>query len=122
MSPRRRSDSLSQAASEFASPGASSSPISFRRSSVRSFWLNAEMSRSMSANARAIDYVLCVAAPQFYREVRLDANDEVERRGVALPTNEADLSQSSTPSLAHRTRDPRPLEPIIRRLTACPSR
>jgi hypothetical protein len=33
-------------------------------------------------------------------------NDEVERRGVAAPANEADLSQSSTPSLAHRRRDP----------------
>jgi len=30
----------------------------------------------------------------------LVANDEVERRGNALPTNEAALSQSSTPSLA----------------------
>jgi hypothetical protein len=35
-------------------------------------------------------------------------NDEVERRAVAPTTNEADLSQSSIPSLAHRrlsTRD-----------------
>jgi hypothetical protein len=29
-------------------------------------------------------------------------NDEVERRGDALPTNEADLSRASIPSLAHR--------------------
>lgn len=29
---------------------------------MRSFWLNAEMSRSMSANAPAIDYVLRIAA------------------------------------------------------------
>lgn len=36
---------------------------------MRSFWLNAEMSRSTSANARPIDYVLRVAAPQFHREV-----------------------------------------------------
>ena len=33
-------------------------------------------------------------------------NDEVERRGNALVTNEAALSQSSTPSLAHRRCDP----------------
>jgi hypothetical protein len=29
-------------------------------------------------------------------------NDEVERCAVAAPSSEADLSQSSTPSLAHR--------------------
>src|SRR5258708_20681897 len=44
----------------------------------------------------------------------LRSNDEVERRGDALPTNEADLSRSSIPSLAHRKRDPRLLEPIVR--------
>src|ERR1700742_1768325 len=43
------------------------------------------------------------------------SNDEVERCGVALPANEADLSQSSTSSLAHRRRDPRSLEPIVMR-------
>src|SRR5882757_10949702 len=32
-------------------------------------------------------------------------NDEVERRGVAPTNNEAALSQSSTPTLAHRTYD-----------------
>src|ERR1700730_17957546 len=31
-----------------------------------------------------------------------EPNDEVERRGNALPANEAALSQSSIPSLAHR--------------------
>jgi hypothetical protein len=44
------------------------------------------------------------------------SNDEVERRGVASPTNEGDLSQSSTSSLAHRRYDPRSLEPIVRRI------
>ena len=34
-------------------------------------------------------------------------NDEVERRGFALPLIEADLSQSSTASLAHRSLYPR---------------
>jgi hypothetical protein len=34
--------------------------------------------------------------------VTLASNDEVERRGVAPTTNEADLSQTSTPSLAYR--------------------
>jgi hypothetical protein len=34
------------------------------------------------------------------------ANDEVERRGLALPTNEADLSQSSIHSLVHRRHIP----------------
>jgi hypothetical protein len=33
-------------------------------------------------------------------------NDEVERRGVVPTTNEADLSKSSTSSLAHRRRGP----------------
>ena len=46
---------------------------------------------------------------------QVSSNDEVERRGVALPINEADLSQSSIPSLAHRRRAPRSLEPIVRR-------
>src|ERR1700731_760228 len=34
------------------------------------------------------------------------SNDEVERRAVAPAQNEADLSQSSTPSLAYRRCDP----------------
>src|SRR5882757_10680702 len=34
------------------------------------------------------------------------ANDEVERRGASQTPNEADLSQSSTPSRANRRRDP----------------
>ena len=33
----------------------------------------------------------------------MTSNDDVERRGVALSLNEADLSQSSIPSLAHRS-------------------
>ena len=41
-------------------------------------------------------------------------NDEVERRGASPASNEGTLSQSSTPSLAHRRRDPRSLEPIVR--------
>jgi hypothetical protein len=40
----------------------------------------------------------------------LASNDEVERRGVALPQNEDPLSKSSTPSLAYRSRTPRSLE------------
>ena len=44
----------------------------------------------------------------------LDANDEVERRAGASASNECTLSQSSTPSLAHRRRYPRSLEPIVR--------
>jgi hypothetical protein len=47
-------------------------------------------------------------------------SDEVERRGVATTPNEADLSQSSTPSLARRRRDPRSLEPIVSFLCATP--
>ena len=39
------------------------------------------------------------------------SNDEVERRGIASSPNEAALSQSSIPSLAHRRRHPRSLEP-----------
>jgi hypothetical protein len=42
------------------------------------------------------------------------SNDEVERRGAALPANEADLSQPSIPFLAHRRCDPLSLEPIVR--------
>jgi len=43
------------------------------------------------------------------------SNDSVERRGGALLRNEADLSTSSTFSLAHRSCIPRSLEPIVRR-------
>ena len=43
----------------------------------------------------------------------MPSNDEVERRGTAA-TNEADLSRSSTPSLAHRRCAPRSLEPFVR--------
>src|SRR5580658_1691500 len=46
---------------------------------------------------------------------QVSSNDEVERRGVAPTPNEAALSQSSTPSLAYRRRNPRSLEPIVRR-------
>jgi hypothetical protein len=38
--------------------------------------------------------------------VRMFSNDLAERRGVAPTTNEADLSPSSTPSLAQRRRGP----------------
>ena len=34
--------------------------------------------------------------------LQMSSNDEVERRGVASTQNEGTLSQSSTPSLAHR--------------------
>ena len=44
-------------------------------------------------------------------------NDEVERRGVAPTQTKLTLSQSSTPSLAHRRCHPRSLEPIVRRST-----
>ena len=47
-------------------------------------------------------------------------NDEVERRGAAPTSNEADLSQSSTHSLSHRRRDPRSLDPIVRFTGAIP--
>jgi hypothetical protein len=43
------------------------------------------------------------------------SNDEVERRGDAATRNEGDLSQSSIPSLAQRRRDPRSLQPLVRR-------
>jgi hypothetical protein len=47
-------------------------------------------------------------------------NDTVERRGNALPSNETDLLQSSTTSLAHRSYAPRSLKPIVRsRSVAC---
>jgi hypothetical protein len=49
-----------------------------------------------------------------YDDDHIASNDEVERRGVAPALIEADLSQSSTPSLAHRRRAPRSLEPIVR--------
>jgi hypothetical protein len=42
------------------------------------------------------------------------SNNEAERRGIAPTTNEADLSQSSTPSLAQRSCGPRSLQPIVR--------
>jgi hypothetical protein len=48
----------------------------------------------------------------------VSSNDEVERRGASLTPNGTDLSRSSTPSLAHRRRDPRSLEPIVRRIYA----
>src|ERR1700722_20593266 len=44
-----------------------------------------------------------------------ESNDEVERRGASPASNEAALSESSTPSLAHRRRyGPRSLEPNVR--------
>ncbi len=44
----------------------------------------------------------------------VSSNDEIERRAGALIANEADLSQSSTPSLGSpKTRSPRSLEPIV---------
>src|SRR5258706_7735258 len=46
----------------------------------------------------------------------ISSNDEVERRGISPTTSEADLSRSSIFSFAHRRRDPRSLEPIVRSL------
>jgi hypothetical protein len=42
------------------------------------------------------------------------ANDEVDRPTLGVSTNEDALSQSSTSSRAHRRRDPRSLQPIVR--------
>src|SRR5713101_8062440 len=53
-----------------------------------------------------------------FADARCGPNDEVERRGGAPTANEADLSQSSTPSLAHRKCDSRSLEPIVRQPTS----
>src|SRR5580704_15795789 len=50
------------------------------------------------------------------RRLIMGPNDEVERRGASPASNEGTLSQSSTPSLAHRRRGPRSLEPIVRLL------
>jgi hypothetical protein len=47
-------------------------------------------------------------------------NDEVERRGASPASIEGTLSQASIPSLAHRRRDPRSLEPIVRRHLLAP--
>jgi hypothetical protein len=41
---------------------------------------------------------------RYRRHADYASNDEVERRGVASKSNEAALSQSSTPSVAHRRR------------------
>jgi hypothetical protein len=50
-------------------------------------------------------------APQCFHE---SPNDEVERRGVASAPNEADLSQSSTLSLAHRRCGPAIAPTVVR--------
>src|SRR5882757_9373439 len=42
------------------------------------------------------------------------SNDELERRGTSPASNEGTLSQSSTPSLSHRSYASRSLEPIVR--------
>jgi hypothetical protein len=47
----------------------------------------------------------------------LNTNDEVGRRGAVPTTNEASLSQSSTPSLAHRRRGPVIARAVVR--SAC---
>jgi hypothetical protein len=55
------------------------------------------------------------------RRMPVGSNNEVERRGASLPPNEADLSGSSIPSLAHRSHDhPRSLEPLVRRRALLP--
>ena len=48
------------------------------------------------------------------RRTSCASNDEVERRRASPASNEGTLSQSSTLSLAHRRRDPRSLQPIVR--------
>src|SRR6266403_2005582 len=49
------------------------------------------------------------------KTVLVSPNNEVERRGASPASNEGTLFPSSTSSLAHRRRDPRSLEPIVRR-------
>jgi hypothetical protein len=51
--------------------------------------------------------------PGIRRGVILPSNDEVERRGVASAQNEADLSQTSTPSVAQRRYGPESPEPLL---------
>jgi hypothetical protein len=57
------------------------------------------------------------------------SNDKVERRGAALPLNEATLSQSSTPPWLTEDATPQSLQPMVRHqpqfvrpcaLTPCP--
>src|SRR5580698_1228474 len=45
----------------------------------------------------------------------MSPNSEVERRGASLASSEESLSRPSIPSLAYRRRDPRSLQPIVRR-------
>jgi hypothetical protein len=52
---------------------------------------------------------------QKYAKASHGATDEVERRRASPASNKGILSQPSTPSLAYRRRDPRSLEPIVRR-------
>jgi len=47
--------------------------------------------------------------------MKVASNDEVERRGAAPTSHEAELYRSLTLSLAHRRRRPRSLEPIVKR-------
>jgi hypothetical protein len=65
----------------------------------------------MPHSARALMYVSRAATPNsvqvIARTVIVSSNDEVERRAVAPTSIEADLFQSSTPSLAQRRCNPR---------------
>ena len=59
--------------------------------------------------------ITATCRPEFELGGMVTSNNEAERREVAPTSNEADLSQSSIPSLAHLRRAPRSLEPIVRR-------
>jgi hypothetical protein len=74
---------------------------------------SAEAAESLDLRLRSADWsaaALVVLAMKVNARMAMRAftvsNDEVERRGVALPSNEADLSQSSTLSLAQRAATP----------------
>ena len=90
-------------------PGRISAQINFTRC----------MSQSTKATYAAIaatGIASTMIVPWYQRSFILTPNDEVERRGVAPQSNEGTSSPSSTPSLAYRRRDPRSLEPIVRRI------
>ena len=114
ISPRRRSDSSSQALSVFWSPGASRSSISLRRSSVRSFWFNSSISRSMSANARAIDYVLCVAALNSTARPACTLTMRLSDAGVRRRQTKLLYPHHRPPPRLTEDAAPRSLEPLVR--------
>src|SRR5882724_104683 len=100
-------------------PKCVSTKFNFRSTScIRRMWLKMYAPFALNRKANTHSVVVMSIPPAWTNSLPLETAqahyDEVERRGIAPTQIEAALSQSSIPSLAQRSCDPRSLQPVVR--------